>query len=70
MLILAVNGRLQDFGTFPQEGSLAAAVDGVERIQPDSIPVYCEALAKTRDRRLRAAVKRLIERSRAGDRWD
>ncbi len=64
MLILASIRRLGEFTVFATSGSLRDAVDGVERIEPDSIPVYETTMRSLRGWRLRRAVERLLERSR------
>ncbi len=63
MLILASIGRLGEFSVFPTSGSLREVVDGVERIEPDSIPVYETTMRSLRGWRLRRAVGRLVDRS-------
>jgi hypothetical protein len=63
MLVLESHGRLDDFPVFPDRSSLGACIDALPAAIPDVVPVYATALAKIRDRRLRSAVERLIERS-------
>lgn len=63
MLILGVNGRLAEFPAFPNDGSLTARIESVDRIRPASSPIYLAALEKADDSELRAAVGRLMQRS-------
>jgi hypothetical protein len=66
MVILAAHGRLADFRSFPQDGSLVARIDAVPNVPPDSIPVWVTAMRETSDRRLRSAIERLVARSAPG----
>lgn len=63
MLVIESHGRLEDFPVFPGRATLAARIDALPAAIPDVVPVYRTALARIRERRLRTAVERLIERS-------
>lgn len=63
MLILAVNGRLEDFQAFPDPGRLPARINALPEISPYLVPVYRAARDRARARRLRRAIDRLIQRS-------
>jgi hypothetical protein len=62
MVILASHERLDDFPAFP-EGDVVARVEALPQTNPVLLPVYRTSLARTRDRRLRRAVTRLMARS-------
>ncbi len=63
MLILTVLGRVGDFPAFPKDRPIAASIDSVPLIRPDSAPVYEAALAASADPELGEAVERLLARS-------
>jgi hypothetical protein len=63
MVVIESYGRLDEFPVFPNRTSLAARIDALPAAIPDVVPVYRTALARIRDRRLRTAVERLINRT-------
>jgi hypothetical protein len=62
MVILASHERLEDFSAFP-ESDLVARVEALTATDPSFFPIYETALERVRSRRLRRAVKRLMDRS-------
>jgi hypothetical protein len=70
MLLISATGVDDALATFPANGSLAARIDSVGSIHPDSAPVYERVLANGLADDTAAAVRRLLARSTpAADSW-
>ena len=64
MLCLEMCGRLKDCEAFERSRPLEKLIDEVPQILPRQIPAFSEMLVSIKDRGQRAAIERLISRSR------
>jgi hypothetical protein len=64
MLILAQQGKLEFFGTFTEQWRLAESISKLESVGETVIPVYEDILQRGLERKLRKAVRCLLDRSR------